>query len=294
MKYIFLTAVGLFLAVGVSKTKFSSSEDSQKSLLTGNEPAVEQARKLLRKVYPAGKVSGEDAPLDSEFAALIGNSVTVSRDQFKDYIGKKGINESEIGGRIDWLLSSVTDASGNSTQAKYFVIHDTSFPRFGDKDFPSNINDESWQFNNLERCWSSNVTHIFVSRTGKSKTINNFDVPITATKMERHILGETASRGLYLHVELIQPRKRDKKFWRGNDMTCPSPGFTDPQYQRLALLYMTASVRKGEWLIPAFHAGVDHGIRNSHDDPQGFELEQFMKAVKELLVDVSAVPKSNG
>jgi hypothetical protein len=50
----------------------------------------------------------------------------------------------------------------------------------------------------------------------------------------------------------------------------------------LALLYTIASARKGEWLIPAFHACVDSGIKFAHDDPQNFELEKFFQYLNEI------------
>jgi hypothetical protein len=33
------------------------------------------------------------------------------------------------------------------------------------------------------------------------------------------------------------------------------------------LLYTIASVRAGEWLIPAFRAVIDGDVRGGHDDP---------------------------
>ena len=95
-------------------------------------------------------------------------------------------------------------------------------------------------------------------------------------------MGDAASKGKYIHVELIQPRKAMKGYGRHNDADAPSPGFTDLQYKRLALLYTVASVRKGDWLIPGFHAAVDNGIRYSHDDPQNFELSKFFTALNDL------------
>lgn len=44
---------------------------------------------------------------------------------------------------------------------------------------------------------------------------------------------------------------------------------------RLALTYIAASVRRGEWLVPAFHAVVDEGLANGHDDPQNFDVADW-------------------
>ena len=76
------------------------------------------------------------------------------------------------------------------------VFHDTSYPRYSER-FPNNINDDSWEWNRLNR-WVANVTHIFVNRVGDSKTVNAFNDGVIATKLERYVMGETATRGLYL------------------------------------------------------------------------------------------------
>jgi hypothetical protein len=243
-------------------------------------PAIDQAKMLLRKVGLTGKCSSELAILDANFAERVGQTCEITRDQIRSYLNTNHVNEWEVGGTLDMPLSSVKDGNGNVTYAKYMVIHDTSFPRYND-DFPSDINDDTWEWNRLGR-WVARVTHIYVNRIGDSKTMTPFHDGMTATKLERYVLGDGATRGLYLHIELIQPRKSRKGFGRHNDVDAPNPGFTDAQYKRLALLYTIASARKGEWLIPAFHACVDSGIKFAHDDPQNFELEKFFQYLNEI------------
>jgi len=85
-----------------------------------------------------------------------------------------------------------------------------------------------------------------------------FSVTISAClgarqKFERALFVGNALKGLFLHVELIQPRRRGPGR-HSNDIAAPNPGFTAAQYRQLALLYTIASVRAGEWLIPAFYA----------------------------------------
>jgi hypothetical protein len=95
------------------------------------------------------------------------------------------------------------------------------------------------------------------------------------------------AKGLELHIELIQPRRHDPSYPNpNNDRFAPDPGFTDAQYGRLALLYLCASVRRGTWLIPAYHSAVDAGIKDAHDDPQNFELKRFAKSLKRLIKNV--------
>lgn len=284
MRNALLTIAALFVAAKICLAPGNSGNLNRPPGF--DEPAIEQAKRLLRKVQPMGFVGAEVAGFDSTFAANVGSACAITRDQLRAYIEREQIGEWEIGGLINNPVSSVTDASGNTIFAKYFVIHDTSYPRYK-KDIPDNIDSPSWEWNNLNR-WNSPVCHLFVNRIGQSKTITPFDGGMTATKMERYILGDGSSRGLYLHIELIQPRAPNRRYGRHNDIEAPTPGFSAAQYKRLALLYVTASVRKGEWLIPGFHACIDHGIRNAHDDPQNFELHKFLDSVNTIIADVSA------
>ena len=107
------------------------------------------------------------------------------------------------------------------------------------------------------------------------------------TKFARDNLQESA-KGLQLHVELVQPRRSDPDGKIGNDAIAPEPGFTESQLDRLALLYLAASVRRGEWLVPAFHADLDAGIPDAHDDPQNFDLKLWGKRLAVLLKDVKS------
>ena len=282
IKITIFSFVTLFVGAGIFYTPmFPVGTNTTTSVPFNPEaPAVEQARTLLRKVQMTGKCSSELATLDATFAARVGQVCQISRDQIRAYLAQNHINEWEVGGTLDMPVSSLTDANGNVQFAKYFVIHDTSFPRY-DKGFPSNIDDDSWEWNRLSR-WVARVTHIYVNRVGDSKTMTPFNEGMSATKLERYVMGDGNAKGLYLHIELIQPRKALKGYGRHNDVDAPTPGFTELQYKRLALLYTIASVRKGDWLIPGFHAAVDHGIRYAHDDPQNFELTQFFSALNEL------------
>ena len=282
---IALTFSGLFLSIGLCFAPSKPTEFSSPAMnINPDLPAADQARMLLRKVLMTGKVSSELPILDAEFSRRVGQKCEITRDQLRDYLSNKHISEWEIGGNIDLPVSSVRDSLGNETFAKYMVFHDTSFPRYNES-FPKNINDDSWEWNRLNK-WVAAVTHIYVNRMGDSKTMTAFQDGMTATKLERYVMGDAASRGLYLHIELIQPRKTRKGFGRHNDVDAPEMGFTMPQYERLALLYTTASVRKGDYLIPGFHACVDNGIKYAHDDPQNFELTKFFTALTNLWTEI--------
>ncbi|MCA1591830.1 MAG: hypothetical protein LC754_04085, partial [Acidobacteria bacterium] len=94
----------------------------------------------------------------------------------------------------------------------------------------------------------------------------------------------TRRRGLFLAVENIQTRRRDA---RGIDSEAPDPGFSDAQLERLALVYVAASVRRGEWLIPAFHAVIDLSA-GTHDDPQNFDLDRWAARLNSLLESIGS------
>ena len=267
----FFVGAGIFF---VPKNFETNNAITTSKSFNAEAPVSEQARMLLRKVGLTGKVSSELPILDSTFAARVGQSCQITRDQMRAYLNKVHVNEWEIGGNLDMPVCS----TNSGVFAKYMVIHDTSFPRYG-SEFPSNIDEDSWEWNRLNR-WVANVTHVFVNRIGESKTVTPFNQGMTATKLERYVMGDGVSKGLYLHIELIQPRKGRKGFGRNNDVDAPATGFTPAQYLRLAQLYTVASVRKGEWLIPGFHACVDFGIKYAHDDPQNFDLDQFFTALK--------------
>ena len=135
------------------------------------------------------------------------------------------------------------------------------------------------------------MAHVIVNRTGEMLLGHDFSVPWRATKFERARQFKGALRGLFVHVELVQPRRREPGQGRRNDAQSPTPAFTPAQYDRAALLYIIASVRRGTWLIPAFHAAIDGDIPNGHDDPLNFDLAAFAQSID---IVMNAVRKISG
>jgi hypothetical protein len=181
-------------------------------------------------------------------------------------------------------LSRARDNDPEAPQARYLVIHDTSGPNFGRRPFPANI-DEHRSINNLGRfrCgdgWES--AHVIINRMGAMMLGHELSQPWRAMRFERATRFGTDLKGLFLHVALIQPRRSRPGRGRGNDAVAPTPGFSDIQYDRLALIYTIASVRAGRWLIPAFHIAIDSGIRGGHDDPRNFEIAAFAASIERL------------
>jgi hypothetical protein len=233
---------------------------------------LEQARCLLRPPLCGGGVGEPLAALPEPLEHLIGTPVAITRDALRRYLASHHIAEADIGGPITNVLP-----------AKYFVIHDTSTPNFGGKPFPVEINQPGWRLNNLEIWEQRPVAHVFVSRTGQSITTHEFTVPWRATKFESRTISREQSRGLFVHVENTMPRRSDPRRAPGNDALAPQPGFTGPMLDRLALLYLTASVEHGQWMVPAYHAALDAGIPDAHDDPQNFDLALWAGRLAALL-----------
>jgi hypothetical protein len=238
----------------------------------------------LRDVGQWGRVDTQKYRLPEIFENLIGTEVKISKSSLRNYISGLGIKEADVGGDLDQELSHARSGNPNSPQASYFVIHDTSMPNFQEKEFPSNINEPSWKYNDLSMWNRNNMSkaHAFVNRTGSSISPVQFSRPWRATKFELQY-GNNDLKGLFLHVELVQPRRSALNGHAGNDAIAPAPGFSTSQYKRLALLYVVASVRKGQWLIPAYHAVLDNGMFDSNDDPQNFELEHWAREMEHLI-----------
>jgi hypothetical protein len=181
-------------------------------------------------------------------------------------------------------VSRARDNDPHASQARYLVIHDTSSPNFGGRPFPVNI-DEHRSINNLRRYRCSDgweAAHVIINRTGAMLLGHELSQPWRAMRFERATRFGNDLKGLFLHVEMVQPRRSMPGRGRGNDAMAPTPGFTEIQYDRLALIYTIASVRAGRWLIPAFHVAIDSGIRGGHDDPQNFEVNAFAGSIERL------------
>lgn len=258
---------------------------NEKTLQFTGSP-VEQAKCLLRpnKIY--GVLGAELEELPKPLSELIGEKILLNKEKFRRYLLQRGIAEQKIGGSLDEKLSLATLPDGEEIQALYFIIHDTSSPYLKDEPFPATFDrDANWRGNNLNVWTNSPVAHVFVNRLGESLTTTPFNESVRkgwGTKFARDFL-KAPAKGLQIHIELIQPRRRALSGSPTNDAIAPVPGFTDAQYERLALLYVCASVRRGSWLIPAYHSAIDAGIKDAHDDPQNFDLEKFASVLSKLL-----------
>jgi len=246
---------------------------------------ADQARCLLNPVEPVGRLGAAMNALPAAIEKRVGNSTDLpSRETLAALLRDRGATQD----LIDTLAQPVSHAHDNDPLARsatYIVFHDTSTPNYRSQPWPVSIDDDP-KVNNLARYECSNDierAHVFINRGGKIFLAHDFTVPWRATKFETAKNFGPALKGLFLHVELIQPRRALKGYGRSNDFLAPTPGFSQAQYDSLALIYTVASRRAGFWMIPAFHSVLDEGIRNKHDDPQNFELAQFAKSLDALV-----------
>lgn len=228
---------------------------------------VEQARCLLRHVNPGGG-AGTPEDLPPMLAGLIGRPVQIDGAKLAAELRRE---------RIPLPAATPVSETLDHHRAIYFVIHDTSSPWIGAKDFPKDLDRQPY-FNDISQFLGKDaVAHLFNDRRGRVTVGHDLEVGWRATKLEK-ILGE-AVRGRFLHVENVQPRREDPLGPPRNDRIGPEAGLTRPQYRTLALLYVLASARAGTWMIPAFHANIDRGIPEAHDDPQHFDIATFDREV---------------
>ncbi len=264
------------------KTMGPCNFDPETSSFSGD--ALEQARCLLTPVLNGGYLGERLEKLPPAFADYVGNAKDMpGRESLRLLLRERGL-EDMFGPSLESPVSHAHDNDPIARGATYFVIHDTSSPNFGGKAWPEDIDGDA-NINNLQRyACSNNIerAHTFINRSGEILYPHDFGKPWRATKFETATNFVHALRGLFLHNELIQPRKHQPGYKRRNDFQAPVPGFSPAQYDALALVYVVASVRAGFWLIPGYHAVIDEGIYDKHDDPQNFDLNAFADSLERL------------
>ena len=248
-----------------------------RATLTFAGTPVEQATCLLQKVEPRGEKVAQ--PLPKVLADILGAEGAPSAQSLE-----AALNAFAEPFRTYAALHAHDPVS--QTEAglplRYFVIHDTSTPFIGHEPFPHDLDGDALVNSFAPYITDETVAHIFLNRQGQIWQGHEFAEAWRATKLESRVIGVPA-RGRFVHIETIQPRRyADGSDWLG-DTRGPQPGFSAAQYRMLAALYVLTSARAGVWLIPGFHATVDGGIPEAHDDPQNFELKQFARELERLI-----------
>ncbi len=246
---------------------------------------VEQAKCLMRSMDATRNLAPMLEGLPSALASRVGQDGGLpAREALSTLLSKQDL-EWDFAYFLWQPIARANDNDPAAPMTRYFVIHDTSGPNFGHHAFPDDINVNP-KINNLDnfKCddgWGR--AHIVISRSGGMLVNHDYGIPWRETKFERAVNFNGALKGLFVHNELIQPRRAASGHGRYNDAQTPDPGFTGAQYDRLALVYTIASVRSGRWLIPAFHAAIDAGIPNGHDDPLNFSIASFADSLQRLI-----------
>lgn len=262
---------------------------------------AQQAACLLRPIARLAKLGPVLTDLPPALADRVGRAYDLPAPTvLSDYLSRRGL-EDDFAAHLWQPVARANDDDPAAPQARYLVIHDTSGPYLRGRPWPDDL-DTGGKINNLagHRCedgWES--AHVIINRAGAMLLGHELAVPWRATKFERALNFNGRLKGLFLHVEMIQPRRREWGAWRTvryvrhgrhrirrsrrATIVAPVPGFTSAQYDRLALVYTIAGVRAGRWLIPAFHAVIDGEIPGGHDDPQNFALASFTDSLERLL-----------
>ena len=307
--------LAVLAGVPASPGNVASSCGFDKEALTFAGSALEQARCLLRQVLPGGDLAPPLAHLPAPLEERIGQPVGISEETLNRYLAAHGIPQGEIGGPLGEPLSRARDNAPDAAIATYFVIHGTSLPNLCEATgFPADLDSPGWRWNRDDAYTNFPQAHIFITRDGRAVAPQGrtFKIPWRATKLEQPS-SDKRTKGLFLHIENVQPRRAepdpgfsagpagatpDLRFYKWdfleagwvcrNDRIAPEPGLSDAQLDRLALVYVAASVRRGTWLIPAFHAAVDAGIPDAHDDPQNFDLARWAERLGKLIGEVAS------
>ena len=246
---------------------------------------VQQAMCLMRSMDETRNLGPMLQSLPAGLTNRIGETTGLpSRVALSSYLSKQDL-EWDFAAYLWEPVSRARDNDPDSPLARYFVIHDTSGPNYGHRAFPGNI-DTDPEYENLADYACSDGwgrAHVFVNRTGDMLVAHDYSIAWRETKFEQAAEFGGALQGLFLHNELVQPRKSAPHHSSANDAQSPDPAFTQAQYDRIALLYTIASVRAGQWLIPAFHAALDGDIPDGHDDPLNFDIQSFADSLDRLV-----------
>lgn len=271
---LLILPAGTALAEKIGECRFDRD-----SLTFAGTP-LEQAACLLRKIEPFGVRRPQ--PVPPVFRHLLADApppgakhkasaIAVFPEPYRAYAREHA--------------DAPVSKTGEGLPLAYFVIHDTSSPFYESAPFPKRLNSDPL-VNSFAPYMDGTfaeepVAHIFLSRAGQIWAGHEFREPWRATKLESRVIGPP-SRGRFVHIELVQPRRFAAAATSRTATEGPKPGFSKEQYRMLAALYVYVSARAGKWLIPAQHNTVDAGIPDAHDDPQNFDMKRFGREVERL------------
>ncbi len=172
------------------------------------EPA-QQARCLMRGMDKSRNLGPTLESLPPALEQRVGlDSGLPTREALSSYLSKLDL-EWDFAAHLWQPVSHANDNDPDAPMARYFVIHDTSGPNYGRRPFPSDINGEAI-FNKLAdfKCddgWGK--AHVVINRSGDMLLSHELSIPWRETRFEQAANFAGTLKGLFLHTELIQPRK---------------------------------------------------------------------------------------
>ena len=213
---------------------------------------VEQAMCLMRGMDATRNLGPPLTVLPPGLASRIGQTTGLpSREALSSFLSKQNL-ETDFAAHLWQPLSRAHDNDPDAPMARYFVIHDTSGPNYGHRGFPDNIDTDPQYVNNLADYACSDgwgKAHVFVNRTGDMLVDHDYrdclarDQVRAGGGIRRRAAGTVPAQRADPAAPARRPRRR-------NDAQSPDPAFTAAQYDRLALLYTIASVRRANGSFP--------------------------------------------
>src|SRR5580658_4817412 len=129
---------------------------------------VEQAMCLMRGLDGTRNLGPRLQSLPDALATRIGReSGLPSRETLSAFLSKQDL-EWSFAANLWQPVSRAEDNNPEAPQATYLVVHDTSGPNFGHRDFPDDI-DSTARLNNLNNFACSDgwgIAHVVINRAG--------------------------------------------------------------------------------------------------------------------------------
>jgi len=116
-----ISAIALLTLAGHTGLSLPPVAWAQRVQLCAIEPTSkissvnQKSRCILRTVLKGAEIGPNRSSLPETFAAMMATgSLSITQDQLRQYLKKKGIGESEIGGSLDTGVSRANDNADNA------------------------------------------------------------------------------------------------------------------------------------------------------------------------------------
>ena len=148
---------------------------------------VQQAMCLMRGMDATRNLGPPLQSLPPGLASRIGETTGLpSREALANFLSKQNL-EADFAAHLWDPVSRANDNDPDAPMARYFVIHDTSGPNYGHRDFPADI-DSGPGFEKLADYACSDGwgrAHVFVNRIGEMLVAHDYAIAWRETKFEQ-------------------------------------------------------------------------------------------------------------